>query len=357
MKKRHISVLFTLLYATFTFAQSPNYSVWDTIFISNLESNGPFEPANLDNSIPTGFDMTWINYDEDGFNQTCDTVTHGWYGRYESSYPNETDNFCFTSCSFVNDYLPYNPCLYKNRNWLIMPPITITGNNAKLEWRSASYYGPFGLDGYKVMVSTTSNLTESFTDTIFKAAEMIKPFNPNNIGSLNPNNFLFSEGYIQADKYTLNDYFIFDATSDFVDFLHGKLEPHSANLSAYTGQTIYIAFLHDSQCDFQLQLDDIVVIDNITDAIHEKTDIVQFGVHPNPIEEEAFLDVSFANPTKYQVTITDIHGKVVQSIIENNNAQEIKKSITLNLKNLPSGTYFCNLTTDKGHVSKKILKM
>jgi ribosomal protein L2 len=104
-------------------------------------------------------------------------------------------------------------------------------------------------------------------------------------------------------------------------------------------------------------LDDIVVIDNITDAIHEKTDIVQFGVHPNPIVEEAFLDVSFTNPTKYQVTITDIHGKVVKTMIENNNAQEIKKSINLDLKNLPSGTYFCNLTTDKGHVSKKILKM
>jgi hypothetical protein len=236
-----------------------------------------------------------------------------------------------------------------------MPPVTINGENAKLAWKSSSYYGPFGLDGYRVLVSTSSNLIASFTDTIFKAAEMIKPLSV--FGLLSTSKYLYSEGYLHADAYTSNDYFFLDTDVDGFSFWHGKLEPHSAELSAYTGQTIYIAFLHDSQCDFQLQVDDIVVIDNITSSISPKTDIAQFGIHPNPIEEVAILDISFKNFTKYQITVTDIHGKIVQQLTENTEAQDLKKSLNLSFKNLPSGTYFCNLTTDKGHVSKKIVKI
>jgi Secretion system C-terminal sorting domain/Cleaved Adhesin Domain len=354
MKKTYFFVLFVLLFATITFAQSSPPTSWDTIFVANLEGNGPYEPTNLDNSVPTGYDLTWVNYDEDGYQQICDTVTHGWYGRYEStSAPSE--NFCFTSCSYINGDNTFFPCNLKNRNWLIMPPVTISGENAKLEWKSSSYYGPFGVDGYKVMVSTSSNLIESFTDTIFKAAEMLKPLAT--FGLLNTERYLYSDGYLHANEYTSNEYYFLDLDIDGLSFWHGILEPHSADLSAYTGQTIYIAFLHDSQCDFQLQVDDIVVIDNILSAIDEKTDIAQFAVHPNPVEEIAILDISFKKSTKYQVTITDIHGKIVQQCIENKDAQSLKKSLNLDLKNLPSGTYFCNLTTDKGHVSKKIVKM
>jgi hypothetical protein len=355
MKKRLFFAIIFFFFVKISFAQSPNYSVWDTIFISNLETDGPFEPINLDVSMPTGYDLTWVNYDEDGIAQTCDTTTHGWYGRYENTFPEPSENFCFTSCSYLNGDNSIYPCILKNRNWLIMPPITITGDNAKLEWRSSSYYGPFGVDGYKVLVSTSSNLIESFTDTLFKAAEMIRPLST--FGLLSTQKYLYSEGYIHANSYTLNEYFSLDTDIDGLTFWHGILEPHSADLSAYTGQTIYIAFLHDSQCDFQLQLDDIVVIDNITNAIPEKSDIVQFAVRPNPIIEEAFLDISFRNATKYQVTITDIHGKVVQTLTDNNNNKDSKKSISLDFKELPSGTYFCNLTTNKGHISKKVVKI
>jgi Secretion system C-terminal sorting domain/Cleaved Adhesin Domain len=348
-------LVFYFFFSSNIFAQSSPNTLWDTIFIANLESDSPDEPINLNLSQPTGYDMTWVNYDEDGLNQTCDTITQGWYGRFESTFPDQSENYCFTSCSFLEDDYSIFPCLLKNRNWLIMPPITITGNNARLDWKSASYYGPYWVDGYKVLVSTTSNLKESFTDTLFKASEMIKPLST--FGLLSTERYQYSEGYLQADAYTLDPYYDLEQDVDGYNFWHGNLEPHSAGLSDYTGQTIYIAFLHDSQCDFQLQIDDIVVVDNIFDATIEKSQIAQLALLPNPTNDFVNFDVVFRIPTKFEVTLTDIHGNILHKFIENTLNNDSKKSIPIDLSTYPTGTYFCNMTTEKEHISKKIVKI
>jgi hypothetical protein len=355
--KIHFTLLL-LLSGSLLFAQfSPNVTVWDTIFSANLESNGPDEPINLEVSQPTGYDMTWINYDEDALAQTCDTTTFGWYGRFESTFPNESENYCFTSCSFLNGSPDIFPCGPKNRNWLIMPPITITGDNAQLDWKSASFYGPYWVDGYKVLVSTTNNFIESFTDTIFVAAEMVKPLQNAQFGVLNASKYVYSEGYVQADNYQLSAFYGLDTDQDGYSFWHGRLESHSVNLHQYMGQTIYIAFLHDAQCDFQLQIDDILILDNILDATHEKSEIAQMSIRPNPVEDHAFLDISMRIPTDFAITLTDLQGNIMSKSTEMTYSNEMKKSIPLDLTGFPKGSYFCNIITNKGKLTRKIVKM
>jgi Secretion system C-terminal sorting domain len=356
MKIQPTIFLLFLLTANAAFGQFvPPNTEWDTIFVANLESNSPDEPTNLNPSQPTGYDLTWVNYDQDGLDQTCDTTTHGWYGRFESTFPDESENYCFTSCSFLNNDYAYNPCLLKNRNWLIMPPVTISGDNAQLNWKSSSFYGPFGLDGYKVLVSTSTNLIESFNDTIFVAAEMIRPIGQ--FGILNADKYIYSPGYIHADKYQLGDYYGIDQDVSGFTFWHGKLEPHTVNLSEYMGQTIYIAFLHDSQCDFQLQIDDILVVENITDATHEKSEIAQMSIRPNPIEDHAFLDISMRSATECSIILTNLQGQVMQNLTTITTLNETRKSIPLDLTNFPDGTYFCNIVTNKGKLTRKIVKI
>jgi hypothetical protein len=89
------------------------------------------------------------------------------------------------------------------------------------------------MDGYKILVSTTRNtpFTADFTDTLFVAAEMVDFTVP---GSLNPNDYTFSFGYIHADRYTDSNYFFLITPN--AGAYTGRLEPHNVPLAAYAGK-------------------------------------------------------------------------------------------------------------------------
>jgi hypothetical protein len=110
--------------------------------------------------------------------------------------------------------------------------------------------------------STTTNNPAAFTDTLFQAASMVSYAG----NGQNTNFFQFhlrTQGYLHARQQLYPDRL----------FCCRKYPPlrqtgtHQASLASYAGQTVYIAFLHNSDDDDRLALDDIVVTHETTSAV------------------------------------------------------------------------------------------
>jgi len=319
----------------------------DTLLQHTFE--GILDPADTMLTQPTGNDLHWVNYDQDNKVGLCvnnGSTPKGWYWESDLGFvnPNMANNDAFTSCSFLNGTNP------QNRNWLITSPITIPEENFWLCWRSLSYYGPDFMDGYKVLVSSSTNLPEGFTDTVFRAAQTVQSLN---LGSLDLNDYIFSEGYIHANGYTDDAYFFVDFEGNN-PFYHGKMEPHTVNLSAYAGQTIYIAFLHDSYDDFQLQIDDILVSKQTVSTSSAANVFEYFNVMPNPVRDLAFVNWKTPTPQAGRLSVVNQRGEI---LFEQNFNARSEGQIHLDAQDFAPGIYYCRLETATGQSTKMLVKI
>lgn len=321
----------------------------DTLLIENFEQ----DPTEVMASFPSGADLTWVNFDLDGLPGQCvdgGSTPNGWY--WESDLGDfSSPNSCYTSCSYFNDD-PESDA--RCANWLILPPVFIPNSTCFLQWKSLSFLGPAFLDGYQVLVSTTTNdpIEGAFTDTLFSAAEMATCLGNCNTVSLN--DYTFSPGYIHANGYTNSAYYFLDGPPGS-KFNHGRLEPHNVSLSAYEGQTIYVAFLHDSNNDYLLQLDDILVVDDASSAVHTPGDIRQFSVQPTLVRHSARAQWVLESARRGQVQVHDVSGQVLQtrSFETTSSSQQ-----QIDFESLPAGLYFVTLQTDTGQsATRRVVKV
>lgn len=167
---------------------------------------------------------TWTNLDIDG-NTDANGRPQDWYISVDAqtTTPGDT-NYVATASSW------FNPAGVAN-NWLILDSIVVCSPDVELQWKSAPFEGPAFQDGYKVLVSTTTNAPAAFTDTIFIGAE-----DTTGAGDIG-----------------------FGTTHTSFNGNNGILQEWQVALSAYNGQTIYIAFVHDSNDDNLIALDDIFI--------------------------------------------------------------------------------------------------
>ncbi|MCC7465150.1 MAG: T9SS type A sorting domain-containing protein [Saprospiraceae bacterium] len=317
----------------------------DTLLLHTFE--GLLDPADTMLSQPSGSDLHWVNYDQDNKTGLCvnnNTTPKGWYWESDLGFPdpNQANNDAFTSCSFLQGFNP------QNRNWLITAPVTIPDDTYWLCWRSLTYYGPDFMDGYKVLVSTGNNFPASFTDTLFKAAQTVDRLV---VGSLDLNDYIFSPGYIHANGYTDDEYFFVDFENG-EPFYHGKMEPHCVSLSEYAGQTIYLAFLHDSYDDFQLQVDDILVSNQLSGVDKKLTEAVEFQLMPNPAESFSFLHWTTREALPVHGSLWDATGRKVW---EKSFSPRSEGQYYLDTSLLSPGVYFCSLETPKGRGIRKLM--
>ncbi|MBC7774481.1 MAG: T9SS type A sorting domain-containing protein [Phycisphaerae bacterium] len=334
------------LLAATLFGQANDLSP-DTLLQHTFE--GLLDPADSMLPQPTGDDIQWVNYDQDNKKGLCVSngiTPKGWYWESDLGFsdPNMADNYAFTSCSFLDP----NGSL-QNKNWLITSPVYIPDSTYWLCWRSLSYYGPDFMDGYRVLVSTSTNLPSGFTDTLFSAAQTVDRFVK---GSLDLNDYLFSPGYIHANGYTDTAYFFID-TEPLGDFYHGKLEPHSVSLANYAEQNIYIAFFHDSYDDFQLQVDDILVTNTKVSA-SIPSNFVYFNVLPNPVHDFAFVNWKTQTPQAGHLSVVDQSGRIV---FEKEFNARAEGQIHLDAQGFAPGIYYCKLQTATGQATKMLVKM
>ncbi len=345
--KTCVIALFILATASTLNAQS--LAAPDTLIAEYFET----DPTPLMALIPSGDDQIWVNYDADGELSLClegpPPAPAGWLWDADlgSTNPQQSDNNAFTSCSYLTD-----PDI-RNYNWLITKPVAIPDTTYNLYWRSLSFYGPGFLDGYKVLVSKTSNdpAMNVFTDTLFVAAEMIQNSVPS--GSLNVEDYVFSPGYIHANGFTDNDYF-FVYNTQGPPFLHGKFEPHEVSLADYAGQTIYIAFLHDSQDDFILQIDDILVSKSEISTTTSLENVLYFNVLPNPARDKAYFSWKTKITADGRLTIVDQAGK---TIVQQSFSSRQEGLIFLETSQWAPGIYLCTLETNTGRATTKLVKL
>ena len=307
------------------------------------------DPSDTFLIFPSGNDNQWVNWDADNLATVCgdnSEVPGAWY--WESDLGDLSDppvNFAFTSCSFLVDPNQHN------ENWLITPPIFIPDAATALHWKSMPFEGPGYMDGYKVLLSTGSNepFTGAFSDTLFVAAEMEDFLVPQ---SLDPNDYIFSPGYVHADRYTDTSYFFLITPS--AGAYTGRLEPHTLSLAAYAGQSIYIAFLHDSTDDSVLQIDDITVVHG--ESTSTKTPSIKqytLSVQPNPGSEQVLVQWTIPTQQEGLLRLTDLLG---QTVLEQKTGPLNKGSIVLHIGHLPSGIYPCTLMTTAGQQTTMLVK-
>jgi hypothetical protein len=341
---KQILPVLLLLAGGFT-ANAQFFTIPDTILIQKFL----VDPSDTMLDFPSGNDLHWVNWDADNIPTLCGDVApvpQNWF--WENDLGDDADppvNFAFTSCSFLVD------SEQPNENWLITPPVFIADSTAMLSWRSSPFEGPAYMDGYKVLISTGTNepFLGVFTDTVFVAAEMLDILKNN---SLDPDDYLFSPGYVHADRYTNPDYFFLIHPT--AKAYTGRLEPHAVSLAKYAGKTIYIAFLHDSMDDSILQLDDITVVqDKSTGTTAPGLKNFQVRVQPNPTSDFATISWELSSAKQGQLIVTDMLGKTV---LEQKLGDLSAGTVRLDVRLLLPGAYSCTLRTMQGQQSVVLVK-
>ncbi len=310
-----------------------------------------FEDFTIDPSLdmlafPSGNDTVWVNFDEDEEKSANPAAPQNWYSEYGTfPFPNGQKNDLFTSFSYLADTGAYN------HNWLILPPIKLCDSKASIHWKSAPLEGPAYMDGYYLLISTTDNFVESFKDTLFGAAECIKY--PANSTSVDPADFGFSPGYIHANSFTDTAYFKYNDQANLC-----KLEPHSYYLNDFAGQTVYLAFLHNSKNDHRLDLDDILVRGSKCTSPAGETDGFEIApvLCPNPVDGQLNVLFSLKRGGPCQFSVTDELGKTVFEGAEKWFAGGPNEWFYWP-KDLPAGNYFLKIRTENGQVLRAFSKI
>ena len=327
-----------------TFSSSLLAQHRDTVILENFQ----FNPFPAMQTAPTGNDTVWVNYDQDGLPSILNTpATKRW--TWDQFFVQATDpvtgevNYSAISYSYLLNSLP------GNRNWLITPPVTVSDEGFDVSWRSSPSQLPRYMDGYVVLISTTTNNPAAFTDTLFQAASMVSY--TGNGQNTNFDNFTFTEGYIHANSCTLTDYFVTGSTLHY-----GKLEPHQASLAAYAGKTIYIAFLHNSDDDDRLALDDIMVThETVSSVSNVSTATPSIRMLRNPVSDVFRARLESEEAISANCSILDLSGHILrQGLFQAAGGQAI--AIEWPVTDLPPGYYLLRCKTETGTSVLKFIK-
>lgn len=168
---------------------------------------------------------SWLNWDLDGLTD-ANGRPQDWFITADFETTTGTDtNWVAAASSW------FNPLACCANNWLILDPVTICDPAVLLQWQSAPFEGPGFADGYKVLASPTADTTQaSFTDTLAVLAEDVG----GGAGTPGP-------GWVHSN---------YNGT-------RGVLETWVVPMAAYNNGTIRIAYVHDSDDDNLLLLDNI----------------------------------------------------------------------------------------------------
>jgi hypothetical protein len=186
---------------------------------------------------------------------------------------------------------------YQNDDWLISPMLTL-GMNSNLNFWAKSYTDQYGLERYNVLVSTTDMEPGSFTK-------------------------ISDEPYMEAPtEWTEMNY----------------------DLSAYDGQTVYVAIQCVTADAFIFMVDDIEI--SFTVGTPEQTVDSEIEIYPNPVHNQLNIN---AGIHMSQVDIFNQLGqKVFSQVLDG-------KTFSMNTLGFNAGVYYVKITTAEGVSTKKIM--
>lgn len=298
-------------------------------------------------------DTIWVNWDEDG-KAAASSFPSNWFFDLDwgspDAIPTTDSNFVFASRSWLLDFDTISS------NWLISPAIDIVDDQATLHWKSAPFQGPRYMDGYSVKIMTGSqDYSAAEVTTVFRAAEMTSIIGDQS--SVELSNFTFSQGYMHANSFTDTTYFV---PADIVanETSHGGLlEPHSVSLADFSGQTIFVAFHHDSADDNLIEIDDLLLLGTIgpVNGTEEEIPDLRFVTYPNPVDN--FLNVMFRlnDAAEVQLELKSMEGKtILTKPARSGQIGEFNEQF--DLRQLPAGMYTVVLTVNGKIAARQVVK-
>jgi hypothetical protein len=346
MKKLYIILASALLFL----AAGKVAKAQDTLLYEGFQAATlPFDTLDFPPGNPT--DALWYNYDMDGLTFGSPTYRPkqwfqtGTFSTFDSLLADGSDNIVMSSNSwFATAAAAYN---------LLITPSVVLGPHDTLFWRSAPRQTPRYCDGYQVLLSNSTNDPTSFTHVLFTAAEMTGTPASNDV---NFATHTFSAGFVHGQDGTYIDP---TPSTGVTAAYKGRLRPFSAPLNAYAGQTVFIAFNHNSFDDNLIEIDD-VMIRSLTAAStvgiqqNSSEPLATFKVFPNPAKETAQINFTIAAETAVVMSVYDLAGKLVYS--ENKGTMMAGTHFaTVNTSVLAKGFYTVMLQTDGGRSTAKLI--
>jgi len=258
--------------------------------ISSVTAIAQTEILNEDfeNGAPVAFTIV----DNDGLTPNAATAqfTEAWTQMSEPGDTSAVPNTVMGSTSY------FEPTGTASR-WLITPALNLGAYGNFFYWRARSH-DPSYPDNYSVLVSTTDDQISSFTNTI---------------------------GIIEQEYATW-----FDRDIDLSDL-------------GYANQTIYIAFVNNTNDGFALYVDDIRTEVEDPVGINELTEIA-VTVYPNPVSD--VLSVK-SGAIIESLELISLSGEALMSTTENE----------MNVSKLVNGTYFLKIVTAQGTAVRSFVKL
>ncbi|MBU2019795.1 MAG: choice-of-anchor J domain-containing protein [Bacteroidetes bacterium] len=189
------------------------------LVLNNLLAQTPVLVEDFQSGIPNN----WTLLNEDGNTPASQVQEYNaaWISKTD---PDSSSNTAASSTSF------FSPSGTANR-WLITPPIVLGGYGNAISWKAKSHDASFP-DDYVVLYSKTGNLKSDFLDTI---------------------------GFIQGESE---------------DWIERRVNLSTKNLD---NETVYFAFVLNTNDGFKLYLDDVTVTKDDAAKITVQNKEIKFG--------------------------------------------------------------------------------
>jgi len=294
----------------------------DTLFYENFNS-WQFEEI----------DSVFTTYDEDLI-PDYNGLPGNWFVANFANSGADSSEIVALSSSWLIGFAP------GNRNHLQLPGINVTDTNAVLSWRSAPALGDLYMDGYTVVIYSDSLCFYSVVgcnhDTLMHFAQ-----------NINDNATQFSTGIIHT-SLDLNVPINIASSTQYP----GLLQNWQVSLKDYAGQKVFINFLHNSDDDNFIAIDDILVTGtNPATAMEEFNMKSSFNIYPNPSSSKINIDLRLIKSSILDISIYNSLGLKILNIIDK---QTIKPSI--DISSMSSGLYFINILTEDGIITNQFVK-
>ena len=251
------------------------------------------EPFNDSTATISSLGWQAVDSDGDGYNWEIDTYDNGEFIEIYVVSPSWDD-------------VPLN-----TNNYLISPEIDLTGlNDAELEYFVLTADPDYAAEHYSVVVSTTGSDTSSFVD-----------------------GDVILEETLSAEE--------------------GDWSQRTVSLSNYVGESIHIAWIHNSTDQYKLLIDSITIYDAPI-KVKEINHNINFGIAPNPVTTFAKATFNLKEKSNVSYTIHDVTGRVV--VERELGAMNGTNTIDINTESLTNGIYYMRLKHNDNYSVTKFVK-
>jgi hypothetical protein len=312
----------------------------DTLFYENFDVLETIFDLGFGES-PNGNDLTGVIFDGDGFaNAAPASRPDGWFLTLAFA-DSDGENTVACANSWTTQIEP-------SANFFILPPVFVSDNTAMLYYKSAPFQTPIFLDGFKVLAQVGANFDSGFSDELKSYAEYISRSDGD---SSDYNNYQFSSGFVHG-----SDGLFIEANADGdAGRNRGVLRPDSVSLAQYVGQTIYIAFIHNSTDDNLISIDEILVKGTNTVSTEKIESNETLNLFPNPAHDVLNVKIEMTNVAPVNIQMMSLDGKVVY----NKSFGTFMKGtypINIDVSDLAAGNYQMVVNIGKKSVSKPFVK-